>query len=350
MNIFLYVPSILIDHRFEGAVLSIPLGILIGTVFIYVFTISLNKFPSKSVSEVLEYLPNWFRVGFLTYFSIMWYLAGCVALMAFNNITIRMVNPDIAGVYMIGIYSVGILLMISRLRSENILYTIEIILMVNLPLILIILSQAFFSEYFSWQSIFEVAGHFKAFPSLDVLAASTFVFSGYANMVVFNRVFKEKINIKKMWFIPILGLFNLLTTFFIPIGYWGADGIGELTYPWIATADTLFIEFGPIERLITPFILLYVSISIISVTVHWHISLEVAKDLLKIDEMKGRKKSIFFYTILVSFGIIVLLFEMNFSEGDIFRFGSIWLQVRLPSELILVLLMLYLARRRRKYE
>jgi hypothetical protein len=350
MNIFLYVPSILIDNRYEGTVLAIPIGILIGTTFLYLFTISLNKFPAKGVPEVLEYLPNWFRIGFLVYFSIMWFLAGCVALMAFNNITIRMVNPDIPGTYMIGIFAIGILLILARLKTKNILYLIEIILVINLPLIFIILSQSFFSEYFTWPSIIEVAGHFKAIPSFEVIAACSFVFSGYTNMVVFNKVFKEKINVKRLWFIPILGLFNLLTTVFIPIGYWGADGVGELTYPWIATADTLFIEFGPIERLITPFILLYVSISIISVVVHWHVALEVIKTLFKWDKLEGLKRPILLYSILATFGIFVLLMELNFNEKDILLFGSTWLQVRLPSELILVLLMLFLARRRNKYE
>ncbi|WP_246942056.1 GerAB/ArcD/ProY family transporter [Bacillus pinisoli] len=347
INIFLYVPNILLEERFNGSVLGIVLGCIIGTLFLYVFTLSMNKFPRLGLPEILNNIPKWFRLFFLCFFSIIWFLAGCVTLLAFNNVTIRFVNPDISGINMISVFTIAVILMIARLKSDKVLYTIEILFVVNSPLILIIILQAYFHEYINWNSIVEVGTHFKAMPSLSVLAAASFTFSGYANMVIFNRVFKEKVRLKWLWVIPIIGFINLCTTFFIPIGFWGADGAGDLTFPWVTTADTLFIEFGPIERLITLFILLYVSVSIISVVVHWHVAFEVIKSMIGTDNKKVKNRSIIHFMILAVFGGIVIFLEYQLREQSILEFGEYWLNVRLPSEALLVLLLLFLARRKK---
>lgn len=344
-NIFLHVPNILIENRYEGSVLGILLGTIIGSIFLFVFTISLNKFPGMNIAEILESTPKWFRLFFLLFFSIIWFLAGLLTLLAFNNVTIRFVNPDISGVNMISVFAISVIIIIARLKSEKILYTVEILLLLNIPFILIILTQAFLHEYLTLDAMIEVATHFDRFPSFSVLAATTYTFSGYANMVLFNRVFKGKFKIRYLWFVPILGLVNLCVTFFIPIGFWGTEAVADLTYPWVATADTLKIEFGPIERLITVFILLYVSISVISVVVHWHVAIEILKIVLGTVKIKEKRSVFVNWSILLAFGLIVLIVENNFREKDIFEFGELWLNVRLPSEAFLVGMMFFLARR-----
>ncbi|WP_456278607.1 GerAB/ArcD/ProY family transporter [Bacillus sp. AK128] len=347
-NIFLHVPTILIQNRYEGTVLGILIGTIIGSIFLFVFTVSLNKFPGMDIAEILEKTPKWFRLLFLLFFSMMWFLAGVLTLLAFNNVTIRFVNPDISGLNMISIFAISIIIIIARLKSEKILYTVEILLLINIPFLLLILTQAFLHDYLTIDAMIEIGTHFKKLPSWDVLSATTYTFSGYANMVLFNRVFKDKIKVRTLWFIPILGFVNLCITFFIPIGFWGTEAVGDLTFPWVSTADALKIEFGPIERLITVFILMYVSLSIISVIVHWHVAFEILKKVLKTGNIKDKQRTILEWSILFCFGLIVYIVENNFREANIFEFGAMWLNIRFPSEGLLVALMFFMARRAAK--
>lgn len=345
VNVFLYVPNILIQERFEGSVMGIILGFFIGCTLLFIFTASINKFEDRGIPEILEVVPKWFRVFFLLFFSVMWFGAGAISLLAFNNVTIRFVNPDISGVNMVSVFAIFIILLLVRLKSDSLLYTMEIVFITNIPLIAIILFQAYTNNYISWDSVKEVGTHFWEVPSLNVLAASTFVFSGYTNLIIFKRVIKEKIIMKRLWFVPILGSINLFTTFFIPIGIWGADGVGDLTFPWVTTADTLSIEFGPIERVLTLFIFLYVGISMISVAIHWHVAYEIIKSMFKLDN--ERFNQIFHWIVLGLFLCAVLLLEQNLREKEIFTFGQLWLNVRLPGEVFLVIFMFFLARRKK---
>ncbi len=345
VNVFLYVPNILIQERFEGSVMGLVLGLLIGCTLLFIFTASINKFEDRGIPEILEVVPKWFRVFFLSFFSLMWFAAGAISLLAFNNVTIRFMNPDISGVNMITVFTIFIILLLVRLKSDSLLYTMEIVFITNIPLIAIIMIQAYTNNYISWDSIREVGTHFWEVPSLNVLAASTFVFSGYTNLIIFKRVIKEKIKLKRLWFVPILGSINLFTTFFIPIGFWGAEGVGDLTFPWVSTADALSIEYGPIERVITLFIFLYVGISMISVAIHWHVAFEIIKSMVKLDN--ERSKLVVHWLILGLFLCSVLLLEQYLREKDIFVFGQLWLNVRLPGEVFLVLFMFFLARRKK---
>ncbi|MBM6617063.1 GerAB/ArcD/ProY family transporter [Bacillus sp. RD4P76] len=346
VNLFVFVPTIMIEERFHGAVMAIPIGIIVGSILLFMFVRSSNKFSEKGIPEILELTPKWFRVIFLVFLAIMWFLAGSISLLAFNNVTIRFLNPDISGVNMILAFAVCTYLIISRLTTIQILYALEIIMIINFPLMLLLVLQAYMNDYISWASIVEVGGHFSEFPSYGVIAAATFIFSGYANMAIFNRVFKDKIPLRTLWLIPILGTITLFTTLFIPIGFWGADGVGDLNFPWVSTADTLRIEYGPIERLISIFLLLYISVSLMSVTVHWHVSFEVIKSMLPVKKFNDKRKKIIERVILLLFIIVTVLLEMNLREAGILEIGKYWLDLRLPSETVLVVIMFLLARRK----
>ncbi len=77
----------------------------------------------------------------------------------------------------------------------------------------------------------ELGTHIFERPNIKALAAATYSFSGFTNLIIFNRVIKEKIRYWNFIIILFLGIFNLFTTFFIPIGFHGSDGAQEYLYP-----------------------------------------------------------------------------------------------------------------------
>jgi len=181
VNLFVFIPTILIEARFQGAVLAVPIAIILGTVFLFVFVHSNNKSPEKGIPEILLLTPKWFRMVFLSFLASMWFLAGSISLLAFNNVAIRFLNPDIPGVYLITAFAVCVYIIISLLNTAQILYALEIILILNFPLLIMIVSQAYLNDYISWTSVLEVSGHFSEFPSYGVIAAATFIFSQIKN-------------------------------------------------------------------------------------------------------------------------------------------------------------------------
>lgn len=83
------------------------------------------------------------------------------------------------------------------------MYLLEIILYINVPFIAFIFIKAVTSDYLSWDSIFEVGNHFYSMPNISAVAVASYIFSGYANIIIFNRLFKVKI--KRINFLVILG-------------------------------------------------------------------------------------------------------------------------------------------------
>lgn len=116
---------------------------------------------------------------------------------------------------------------------------------------------------------------------------TTYIFSGYLNMVFFNKVFQKPVETKRIWMFGLLGLGILLTSFYIPIGFHGADGVGDYTYPWVSTADSMRIELGIVERVMYIFIVLYTGISAISIGVHWHAANQLLTSMVKAESTRG---------------------------------------------------------------
>ncbi|MED4532818.1 hypothetical protein ABET51_17710 [Metabacillus fastidiosus] len=347
VNVIVWVPKILLRERFDGAVMAILVGILIGTILLFLFVPAINKFPNLGIPEILEETPGLFRFSFLTLFSIMWFLAGVITLLSFVDHLVEFVNPEMPSLLLIILYLILVILALRYLKASKLLYALEILLVLNVPLIFVIMYQAYTNEYLTIDSMLEVGTHFFEMPSWSAISSVTYIFSGYANLVIFNRVFNKKISMKLLAVIPFIAIGNLFTSIFIPIGIWGADGVGELAYPWTSTADTLSIEYGPVERVITIFILLYVSITTMSILIHWHVALEMVKSMANVKKAGKIKRAVTDWGVLLIFGIISVLLEMMTTNKSIAVLSEIWLDIRFPFEVVLVIFMFFLARRKK---
>ncbi|MDQ6597343.1 hypothetical protein [Bacillus salipaludis] len=189
--------------------------------------------------------------------------------------------------------------------------------------------------------MFEVGTHLFEFPNLKALAAATYVFSGYTNLMIFNRVIKGKLKIWNFIAVFFLGLFNLFTTFLIPIGFQGSDGANEFLYPWISTADCLRLVYSPIERVIFLFLMFYMSITLVSISVHWHASFELLKGTFK---NKGSKKKEW---IVLSIFIVCAVAGVQYLNTVLLnKFTVYWLQIRFCFEVVTIVIFFLWARRK----
>ncbi|MFC6605288.1 hypothetical protein ACFQDF_33295 [Ectobacillus funiculus] len=159
------------------------------------------------------------------------------------------------------------------------LYTIETVLVFNIPLVFIIMIKAYTSEGMEWDFVKESVMYIYHIPSYSAFSAALFPSIGAGNLIIFNRVFTKKQRIT--W--PQLGLIffiltgNLATTYFVPIGYSGFEYIDRILYPWVRTSDAMRLDFGFVERVLFIFLTLYLAVSFLSILMHWHVVIELLK-------------------------------------------------------------------------
>ncbi|MDZ5470480.1 hypothetical protein SM124_01840 [Bacillus sp. 31A1R] len=349
-NIVVFVPRILLDDRRNGALSAMLIAIPLGLMISYFFTKFMSKFPGKGLPEVLKEVgfPKFLTVPLIGLTALLWFSAGILALLAFTDITKRFINPDI-GVLYIALLFLLLVVWASKLPTEKVLYLLEIVLIVNVPVIAFLFLKAIMNDALSWPDMTEASTYIMNIPSFDSLAATTYIFTGYINIVIFNRVFNEKINMRPFIFVIFIGIGVVLTTFFIPIGYFGFDGVGEFNFPWITATDAIRIEFGFVERVFFVFLLLYIGVALINVIVHWHVGLELILSILP--EQKKKKKFKWLtkdLIVLLIIASIYMFIQFYMDETTVFKLGEWWLRLRMPNEYILVLaIILYVWRKRR---
>lgn len=342
-NTIIFVPKILISDWDDGTVMGTLVALPLGMVLTVFFTKQFGKFPGKDLPELLgKAFGTKFKNAVLLCIIAIWFTAGLITLLGFIDILNRFINPEISKFNLVLPFLAAVLFVI-QLSSNKIMYLLELILFLNTPLIMFIVFKAFTSEYLSWDSIFEVGTHWFSIPSFKSIGAASYSFSGYANVLIFNRLLKEKVKTRNFVLVFFLAVFNLFSTFLLPIGIHGADGAGEYLYPWIATADSLRMVYGPIERVIFIFLMFYLSITLLSVSVHWHVAYEALKGLT---EKQLTTKQKFF--IKSSFSVLILFAVLKINALHLIKIAGIWLQIRIVAEILFIPLLFFMVRRLKK--
>lgn len=136
---------------------------------------------------------------------------------------------------------------------------------------------------------------------------------------------------------------------FVPIGYHGTVGIERHVYTWFTTADSIRIEAFLIERMLYIFYFAYITLSLVSAIIQWHVGKELLLSLLPSTAKKPKKKLRQEIVILVLFaaGAFAL---MRMDQYDLNMLGVFLLHIRWYGELLLILLLFWcywIVRRRR---
>ncbi len=341
VNVIIFVPKILIEYRYEGAVMGVLIAIPIGLALNYFYCKAINKFPEQGLPEILvNSKRRWLKILHLGGIQLIWFSAGMITLVGFIDILERFINPEMPKLLILAIYLAAVFLII-QLPTQRVIYFLEIVLFLNTPFLSFIIFKAFFNDYLSWDSILEVGTYIFQTPSLKSIAAATYCFSGYASLIIFNRVIKGKLKFRNFIAVFLLGIFNLFTTFFIPIGFHGSDGAQEYLYPWISTSDSLKLDYGLIERVSYIFLMFYMSITLISISVHWHVAYELIMGMFK--EKISKRKNWLILSIFAGCSVAGVIY---FNTVLLNKITVYWMIFRLGFELIIVVIFFIWARRR----
>ncbi|UJF34052.1 GerAB/ArcD/ProY family transporter [Paenibacillus hexagrammi] len=346
-NTILFIPSILMKHRFSGTIPSMLLSVLIGSVLTYLFTHAMMTFNGKGIPEILEmFLPKWVNAVLLIYLGFMWFASGGLVAVSYSRILQRFVNPDLNLFLLIAFLGIACGWVATN-GSRSVMYLMEIVLLLNLPMIGFILFKTVTNENMDWDAVRVMIHYVWQWPNWESLAASTYVFTGYINWAIFNRTFRVDGRLSFLWIVTLTGTLVLTSTFIIPIGFFGTLGVDDFIYTWVSTADSMRMEFGFVERVLFVFLLLYLNVAMLFITVTWHVGAELMKSVIpkKYQEYAGRRPRMTSGVIIAVFLLLSEWTARMFDEKHYMMLTSAWFQLRLPSEVALVLLIFWLGRR-----
>ncbi|WP_423800036.1 GerAB/ArcD/ProY family transporter [Neobacillus sp. SAB-20_R2A] len=349
INIMVNVPAVLIQKRFDGTIMSMILSVFIGGLLVIIFTFAMGKYPQKGLPEIflLERVPAFIRNPYLAFLALMWIAAGSFALISYSYVIKLYISPDMS----LGVILAFLLIIVifgALKKTDSILFLVEIVVLPAAPLVAFILFKAFSSKYFYWEHIFRMLHNIWQFPSYSSIAAATYVFIGYINLVIMNRFINSKKVLKFIWILPIIGFLVIICTFFIPIAFLGVDGVNDVVFPWIFISDSLRMEFGFIERVLYLILCLYLLLILVFGIITWHVGLKLLEGIIEGKNMKrnGRKK-IYKYVFLISIGLCTIILQSLTNQREFFYIVKTWLNIRFPAEIMLVALVFFLSRRRK---
>jgi hypothetical protein len=352
MNLFFYVPNFLLEDRFKGAVMALTLGGAIGSLLAYLFSVAIRKFPGMGLPEIFrESLPTWIGKPMLLYFALFWFSLGTAIVNSISIIIVRFFNPGIKLTILV-IFFVLICIWAATRPSRTLLFGQEIIMVLTLPLLIFMLAKSYSNNLLDWDAIRTVANYVGHPPSLTALSSASILLIGYLNFCIFNRNFKQDEKIRYQWILPIMGYLTLATTFFIPIGFHGTVGVGDYIHVWASTADSLRMKYGFFERVVYLFVITYILLSFIFVSVVWHIGAETFKGCFasKKPNLDRVETPVLSWCICVLFGLLTVVYQMAVKEKTEAVLAGYMQNIRFWSEVGLVVLLCYAAARKRKKE
>lgn len=346
-NIISAVPTILLRYRNDGAVLSLIVGIILGLVIVIVYTKFFNAFPGKAFPELLvQTTSKWFYYPLLFFMAVMWFIAGISTLITYSFLLIRYLTPEIP-IMLIGLTLILSIIFGCFMKTDRVLYTIEIVFVINFPIIIFIIIKAYTSKNLNWDFIREAMLHVVQAPNIHAVSSSIFLFLGVVNLVIFNRFFTQKQNfgLKQIIVLVFIAIATTFTTYFIPIGFHGSESIGELVYPWIATSDSMRMRYFVIERLVYVFLLLYLSMAFLSILIHWHVAVELFKFIFKLEKMKFKGINIGYIILIVFFTVSSLYIIVSLTEYQLFQYSKYFFNIAVVNFFAMIFLFIYIIRR-----
>ncbi|NOV04695.1 hypothetical protein [Paenibacillus planticolens] len=350
INIMMFVPTMLIRDRFQGAISGMLIAMVIGSVIAYVMMASFEKFPGLGFPEICDrYIPRWLTVTLsLMAGLLIWLPAGTIVIFAFSE-TVRMffypdMNPYLNLFLMV---SAGVWASSRSTRSVQFIH--EIMMLIISPLLLLFLIKAIVNDSFNWDAVRYVAGYVNKPPSFVSMASATFLFSGHFSLFLLNRLHVEGFRFRFRWIVPLFGCFFLLVTFFVPIGFHGTVGVGDYVYLWSMTADSMIMEYGFINRVLFVFLLLFTGLSLLFVMNTWHTTIMLIRYsinrsvALEEDPVPNMNK-----WLALGAGILSFVF-MRFVSLEMNQvISETWLVARFFMEFLFLFMMLYFVWRKKK--
>lgn len=320
-NIIASVPRILMSESKNGVILSMMIAVIVGVILTITVINLFSSFPNMSFPEILKKSTSkWFYYPILLYFACSWYVAGLITLTTY----VLMFNTFLSYESSIIVTTLAFILIISfgmLLKEKSVLYMTELVLILFLPVIFFLIVKIYTDPKLEWDFVSVAFTYINTLPSYNAFSASTYIFIGAVNIIIFNKFIKitKKAGLKQMVILGFVGSFTLFTTYFIPIGFNGFEQIENLTFPWITTSDSVRMKYSIIERVTFLFVIVFTGVAFISLLIHWYVTLKIFESIFHFKESKWKVKYLTSYIFAILFGIIGIAVTRQISEYQLVK-------------------------------
>ncbi|QHW29609.1 GerAB/ArcD/ProY family transporter [Paenibacillus rhizovicinus] len=347
IHTILFIPRVNVDERYDGAVMSLFVGPLIGSILMIIFTRAMMKFDGKGLPEIAAYfLPQAFRIPLMLLFGLASLTAGGLIWIHCAFIMEKYLNPDMALPVLLTLFVIMTCLSAVQ-SSKTVLFGTEIIFVLAVPLLVLVLIHGVFSQNMNYDSVQAMLDYAWIAPSWNSISASSYTFAGYMGLAIFNREFKNMKGVKYLWFLPMIGFGLVTASFFIPIGYLGTDGIDDYIYTWISTIDAIRMKYVFIERVITIYLLILLVMTYVFTMITWHVGSQAISSCFqaynpKLVSWRSKLPSL---VICVLLAIATVIAGSRFNEMQLFKVSGYWMRIHLPFDMLVVLIVFIWSKR-----
>lgn len=341
-NIIVFAPEMLLQDRYKGALASIVLAMPFFTLLLYLFNKAMYVFPGQPLPEILKtVMPPWVQKTIMLVSFPVWYVSGSMMLLVVSDIIQLVINPEMPVILNIGFLSFVVLFVV-RYSSKTVLYGLEVFFWFIVPLMTFIFLKAMTDSKFSWHALMDAGGHFASTPTLFAFAAAGYSFAGFTDMFSFHQDFQGSYAARHLWLIPVFNFIAVIMAFSIPIGMLGIEAVGDYKYPFISASDSLSLKMGIIERVYFIFLILYILISIINIIVHWKVSYDLFRDMLR-HQFQIQRLTKSTRVCLAVFFLFPFIIYWIFNDYQLIMFVKYWLLLLVLFELFWVGTVMYAA-------
>lgn len=346
-NMVSITPRILIAGSYSGTILSLVLALIFGITLTYFLIILFSRFPGQGLPEILQaHSPKWVATPVLLFMAVTWYIAGLFTLIIYTFIIIRFLTPEMS-IYTVVLTFVIVVSYGVFMTTKNILYMSEIIFILVVPFILFVQLKGYSDPTLNWDYIRVALMQVNHLPDYGAFTSSLFIVVGTANLVIFNRFFAKlkKPTAKGMVILTVICTFVLATTYLLPIGFGGFDSLENSLFPWIMTSDSMHMKYGVIERIVFIFIGAFLALSVVSMVINWHTSIQLFSSVFYFKRFKWKSINLTYPFFIVMFWIVAMIITKQLTTEDLFVYVEMYDDFVLPVLLFLLVGCLLLARK-----
>jgi hypothetical protein len=336
VNVTAFIPQILYKNRFNGSLVSLALTTLIGTFLILLFQTQIKKFPRQNIVQIMDRLfPKWFQKTFLFLNFTLQIFAGILFLISNTQIVSHFLTPN-----SIIVFYIFLLLIVYTIMNQtnSILYILEIIVLFATPFYLFLMLRFFTDHLVLVDSIKQSWIYLMHFPKINSMASGLFVFTGFTNFIIYGEHIHS---IGKKQLLIALGIicFVLFSSYFVPIGYFGLNGVGKESYVWITTVDSMRFDYFFLERMVPIFILVQIGITLMYIILSYHSSLQYLQLMTK--NVGGRSKWVGIFVVVIS----ALITQHFTNEFRLLKLFNCFFISRIILDLFLMLILLFASKK-----
>lgn len=337
VSVTAFIPQLVYKNRYNGSLMSLAISTLAGTILLLLFQSQIKKFPRRNFSEMLNrVLPGSFKKLFLVLNFTLGIFSGILFLHAIMQIVgeFLTLNPTL-------IFCFFLLLIAFSIWSEtsSLLFMLEISVLFATPLIVLILLRFFTDNLVLWDSINESLTYFAHYPKINSVVAGLFVFTGFTNFFVYSEHIRPftKRHLGLAWIIICVILYS---SYFIPIGYLGLNGVGMENYVWITTIDSMHVDYFFLERLVIVFILALIGITLMYLILTYHSSIKFLQ--MMTEDFGGKIKWIGIGIVVIS----ALITQYYVDEINLLKLFLYFFSFRIMLDLLFIFLLFYASRKK----